>query len=66
MRYIYHCNACHYTFEGVVLPDRCPDYGKQQFCGQPAMRKATGKETDEYRRIRIEIEQEERTLHNKP
>lgn len=66
MKYIYHCDACNYTFESAVLPDRCPDCGKQQFSGIPAVRDATAKEIDKYRRIRIEIEKEEEHLYHKP
>lgn len=48
------------SYAALVLPGRCPDCRKQQFCGQAAVRKATGKETDEYGRSRIEIEREEK------
>lgn len=66
MKYIYHCDACHYTFESATLPDRCPDCGKRQFSGHSAVREATDKEIDEYKRIRIEIEKEDKNLYNKP
>lgn len=33
----------------------CPDCGKQQFSGVPALREATGNKIDKYNRIKIEI-----------
>lgn len=63
---ICFCDSCHYTFSAESLPDRCPDCGKQQFSGVPAVREATSKEINDYKRIRIEIEQEEETMYNNP
>ena len=55
----YFCDACHYCFTAELLPDRCPDCGKQMSHGRPAVRAATVKEIDEYQRIRAETERED-------
>lgn len=34
----YFCDACHYCFTAEILPDRCPDCGKQEVYGRPAVR----------------------------
>ena len=59
---IFFCDCCHYTFSAESLPNRCPDCGKQQFSGAPAVREATGREIDEYKRVRIEIAAENKIL----
>lgn len=46
------CEACRYTFVSDKDLIQCPDCGKSQ------VRKATGKEIEEYIRIRMEIEKE--------
>lgn len=46
------CEACRYTFVSDKDLIQCPD------CGKPQVRKATGKEIEDYIRIRMEIEKE--------
>lgn len=62
MKYIYHCDSCHYSFEGSVLPDRCPDCGKTivQTANrtQPAVRRATSDEINEFYQFQEEIRNE--------
>ena len=55
----YYCDACHYCFTAERFPDRCPDCGKQEVRGHPAVRNATGEEIAEYQRIQAEIERED-------
>ena len=55
----YFCDACHYCFTAEQLPDRCPDCGKQMLQGYPAVRIATEAEITDYRRIQIELNEEE-------
>lgn len=50
---IFICEACRYTFIANADMERCPD------CGKAKVRKASSKEIDEYKRIRLEIAQEE-------
>lgn len=49
----FTCEACRYTFIVNEDVERCPD------CGKVKVRKASAKEIDEYKRIRLEIAQEE-------
>lgn len=49
----FTCEACRYTFIANEDVERCPD------CGKVKIRKASSKEIDEYKRIRLEIAQEE-------
>lgn len=49
----FTCEACRFTFIANEDVERCPD------CGKVKVRKASSKETDEYKRIRLEIAQEE-------
>ena len=49
----FTCEACRYTFIANEDVERCPD------CGKLKVRKASSKEIDEYKRIRLEIAQEE-------
>ena len=49
----FTCEACRYTFIANDDVERCPD------CGTVKVRKASSKEIDEYKRIRLEIAQEE-------
>lgn len=49
----FTCDACRYTFTANADVERCPD------CGMVKVRKASSKEIDEYKRIRLEIAQEE-------
>ena len=49
----FTCEACRYTFIANKDVKRCPD------CGKVKVRKASSKEIDEYKRIRLEIAQEE-------
>lgn len=62
---ICHCDYCHYTFDPAdyhmaeQLPDRCPDCGKQIVHGYPAVRIATEAEITDYRRIQMELNEEE-------
>lgn len=58
----YFCDACHFCFGADHLPDCCPDCGKQEIHGRPAVRNATGEEIEEYQRIRTEIEREDTLL----
>lgn len=51
---MYYCNACHYCFEDTSLPDRCPDCGKTQWGGNPAVRPATEKEIGDLLRARAD------------
>lgn len=51
--YFFTCEACRYTFIANTDVLRCPD------CGKLKVRKASAKEIGEYKRIRLEIEQEE-------
>lgn len=55
----YFCDVCHYCFTAKMLPDRCPDCGKQRMHGHPAVRAATGAEITDYRRIQMELKEEE-------
>ena len=55
----YFCDACHYCFTAKMLPDRCPDCGKQSMHGHPAVRAATEAEITDYRRIQMELKKEE-------
>ena len=55
----YFCDACHYCFTAEQLPDRCPDCGKQMLQGHPAVRIATEAEITDYRRIQMELNEEE-------
>jgi len=50
----YFCDACHYCFEALSLPDRCPDCGKQIHRDSPAVRLATDKEISDLLRARAE------------
>jgi rRNA maturation endonuclease Nob1 len=45
---IYTCDKCLYTFSKKAKPEVCPD------CGKPAVREATRKEKEEYKRNRKE------------
>lgn len=62
---ICQCDCCHYTFDTVryhmaeQLLDRCPDCGKQMVQGHPAVRAATEAEIINYRRIQMELNEEE-------
>ena len=49
----FTCEACRYTFIANEDVERCPD------CGKVKVRKASSKEIVEYKRIRLEIAQEE-------
>lgn len=49
----FTCEACRYTFIANEDVERCPD------CGKVKVRKASAKAIDEYKRIRLEIAQEE-------
>ena len=55
----YFCDACHYCFTAEHLPDRCPDCGKQMLQGYPAVRIATEAEITDYKRIQMELKEEE-------
>ena len=55
----YFCDACHYCFTAEQLPDRCPDCGKQMLQGHPAVRIATEAEITDYKRIQMELNEEE-------
>mgnify|MGYP001861453745 FL=1 len=55
----YFCDACHYCFTAEMLLDRCPDCGKQEVHGRPAVRAATEAEIINYRRIQMELKEEE-------
>lgn len=44
------CTHCSYTFESDDLPEQCPD------CGKYAVRPATEQETDDYLRVRAELD----------
>ena len=55
----YFCDACHYCFTAEHLPDRCPDCGKQMLQGYPAVRIATEAEITDYKRIQMELNEEE-------
>lgn len=50
----YFCNICHYCFEAESLPDRCPDCGKTEYKGHPAVRPAAEKEIQDPLRARNE------------
>ena len=54
----YFCDACHYCFEDTSLPDRCPDCGKTQWVGNPAVRPATEKEIADLLRARADDDDE--------
>ena len=47
---IYTCNSCHFTFKWSGKIEACPD------CGKLAVREATEKEKDEYRKNQAERE----------
>jgi len=47
---IYTCNACRFTFYRSGEVETCPD------CGKPAVREATDKEKEEYRKNQAEYE----------
>ena len=47
---IYTCNHCRFTFRWTGEIETCPD------CGKPAVREATEKEKDEYRKNQAEYE----------
>ena len=49
----FTCEACRYTFIANKDVKHCPD------CGNVKVREASSKEIDEYKRIRLEIAQEE-------
>lgn len=49
----FTCEACRYTVIANEDVERCPD------CGKFKVRKASSKEIDEYKRIRLEIAQED-------
>ena len=55
----FFCDACHYCFTAEQLPDRCPDCGKQMLQGRPAVRIATEAEITDYKRIQMELNEEE-------
>ena len=55
----YFCDACHYCFTAEQLPERCPDCGKQEVHGHPAVRTAAEAEITDYRRIQKELKEEE-------
>lgn len=50
---IFTCDACRYTFAASKNTEQCPD------CGKFAVRGASAEEIEDYRRIRMEIKQEE-------
>ena len=54
----YFCDACHYCFTAEQLPERCPDCGKQEVHGHPAVRMATQAEIMDYRQIQMELNEE--------
>jgi len=47
---IYTCNHCRFTFRRSGAVENCPD------CGKPAVREATPKEKDEYKKNLAEQE----------
>lgn len=63
----YTCDACHYTFEAEMLPNSCPDCGKEEIGRRikdriikaPAVRKANEEEIEWYKNIQDEITTEE-------
>ena len=55
----YFCDACHYCFTAEMLLDRCPDCGNQEVHGRPAVRAAKEAEIIDYRRIQMELNEEE-------
>lgn len=55
----YFCDACHFCFKASILPNRCPDCGKQMIGILPAVRMATEEEIADYVRIRKELVAEE-------
>ena len=52
MKKICFCRDCRYMFMAPVIPGRCPD------CGGKGVRKASGRETEEYRRFQKIIREE--------
>jgi uncharacterized Zn finger protein (UPF0148 family) len=51
---IYTCDKCHFIFKRTGKVESCPD------CGKEAVREATDKEKEEYKRNRDEYEQIEK------
>ena len=47
---IYTCHHCRFTFRRTGLVEICPD------CGKPAVREATDKEKEEYKKNHAERE----------
>jgi len=47
---IYTCNSCRFTFQRAGEVEECPD------CGKLAVREATKKEKEEYRKNQAEYE----------
>ena len=45
MKKLCFCESCRYMFPSPVIPVRCPD------CGGMRVRKASGREMEEYRRF---------------
>lgn len=55
----YFCDACHFCFKASILPNCCPDCGKQMIGILPAVRMATNREIADYIRIREELDAED-------
>ena len=51
---IYTCGGCRFTFRRSGEIENCPD------CGKPAVREATDKEKEEYRKNRAEYDKTEK------
>lgn len=55
---IYTCNHCRFTFYRTNMVEICPD------CGKPAVREATKKEKEEYKKNQAEYEKMEKQNKN--
>lgn len=49
----YICDACKFQFVNTCKPDRCPD------CGKKAIREASFREIEEFKRIQEELKEED-------
>jgi ssDNA-binding Zn-finger/Zn-ribbon topoisomerase 1 len=56
---IYTCTKCRFTFSRAGKVEDCPD------CGKQAVREATEKEKEEYKKNRAEYEAYEKSRKNK-
>lgn len=54
----YFCDACHYCVTAGRLPYRCPDCGKQDAHGRPAVRAVAEAGSTDYRWIQMELNEE--------